>query len=79
MLIVNVVCNTASRVGAVAHCTVLRAVLRKYRKWLISDPHRIKILEPIKTEIGTVNNVIKITKYAKFGQDQSSDRVSSYG
>jgi hypothetical protein len=54
-----------SRVGVIAHYTVLWVVLRKYRKWPFSASYRIKTLEPINTEIGVIDYVIEITKCAK--------------
>jgi hypothetical protein len=68
-----------SRVGAVAHYSVLWVVLRKYRKWPFSAAHRIITLEPSITEIGVIDNVIEFTKSAKYGQHRSSGLVSSYG
>jgi hypothetical protein len=68
-----------SRVGAVAHYNVLRAVLRKNRKWPFSAPHRIKILDRSILKFAQLIYVIKISKYAKFGKDRLSGHVSPYG
>jgi hypothetical protein len=51
---------------------VLWVVLRKYTKWPFSAAHTIKTLETINTEIGVNDNVIKVTKRAKYDQHRSN-------
>ena len=51
--------------------TVLRAVLRKYRKWRYSALHRIKILEPINIKTGKLimsSRSSSVLKLIKIGQ-----------
>jgi hypothetical protein len=54
-------------------------VLRKYRKWPFSAADRIKTLEPINIEIGVIDNVIEVSKFAKYGQHRYGGLVSPYG
>jgi hypothetical protein len=41
-------------------------------------PHKIKTIEPITFKMSTIDYVIEITKCAKFYQDRTSGRASSY-
>jgi hypothetical protein len=68
-----------SRASAVALSTVLWLELRKYRKWPFSAADRIKNFEPINTKISEMDNVIEVTKCAKYYQHRSSGLVSAYG